>query len=44
MFWACAQLEGNRERLALHCLALSGYAVYLPRLRDAGASTAARSP
>jgi transcriptional antiterminator RfaH len=34
MFWACAQLEGNRERLALHCLSLAGYAVYLPRLRE----------
>jgi transcriptional antiterminator RfaH len=30
---ACAQLEANRERLALHCLRLRGFEVYLPRLR-----------
>ena len=34
MFWACAQLEGNRERLALHCLELGGFTTYLPRLRE----------
>jgi transcription antitermination factor NusG len=32
-YWACAQLEANRERLALHCLALAGYQTYLPRIR-----------
>jgi transcriptional antiterminator RfaH len=32
-YWACAQLEANRERLALHCLSLRGFEVYLPRLR-----------
>ena len=32
-YWACAQLEANRERLALHCLRLRGFEVYLPRLR-----------
>jgi transcriptional antiterminator RfaH len=32
-YCACAQLEANRERLALHCLALRGFEVYLPRLR-----------
>jgi transcriptional antiterminator RfaH len=32
-YWACAQLEANRERLALHCLELGGYQVYMPRLR-----------
>jgi transcriptional antiterminator RfaH len=32
-YWACAQLEANRERLALHCLTLRGFEVYLPRLR-----------
>jgi transcriptional antiterminator RfaH len=32
-FWACAQLEANRERLALYCLGLRGFEVYLPRLR-----------
>src|SRR5262245_58009936 len=33
-FWACAQLQPQRERLALHCLTLAGYATYLPRLRE----------
>ena len=33
-FWACAQLQPQRERLALHCLALAGYDTYLPRLRQ----------
>jgi transcriptional antiterminator RfaH len=32
-YWACAQLEANRERLALHCLGLRGFEIYLPRLR-----------
>jgi transcriptional antiterminator RfaH len=32
-YWACAQLEADRERLALHCLGLRGFEVYLPRLR-----------
>ena len=32
-YLACAQLEANRERLALHCLSLRGFEVYLPRLR-----------
>jgi transcriptional antiterminator RfaH len=32
-FWACAQLEAHRERLALHTLAIAGYTTYLPRLR-----------
>jgi transcriptional antiterminator RfaH len=31
-YWACAQLEANRERLALHCLGLAGYETYLPRI------------
>jgi transcriptional antiterminator RfaH len=31
-FWACAQPQ--RERLALHTLALAGYVTYLPRLRQ----------
>jgi transcriptional antiterminator RfaH len=30
---ACAQLENNREKLALHCLGLAGYQTYLPRIR-----------
>jgi transcriptional antiterminator RfaH len=32
VYWACAQI--NRERLALHCLGLAGYEVYLPRIRS----------
>jgi transcriptional antiterminator RfaH len=32
-YWACAQLEANRERSALHCLGLAGYQTYLPRIR-----------
>jgi transcriptional antiterminator RfaH len=31
-YWACAQLEAHRERLALHTLDLAGYATYLPRV------------
>jgi len=34
MFWACAQIEPYRERLALHCLGLNGFEVYCPRLRE----------
>ena len=33
-YWACARLEPHRERLALHCLELNGFKVYLPRLRE----------
>src|SRR5262245_17691952 len=33
-FWACAQLQPQRERLAQHCLTLNGYETYLPRLRE----------
>lgn len=33
-YWACAQLQPQRERLALHCLTLAGYTTYLPRLRQ----------
>jgi transcriptional antiterminator RfaH len=33
VFWACAQLECHRERLALHCLGLAGFQTYMPRLR-----------
>src|SRR6516225_5802020 len=32
-YWCVARLEANRERLAVHCLGLAGYEVYLPRLR-----------
>lgn len=44
MFWACAQLQGNREKLALHTLALQGFTTYLPRLRVRRASGARKVP
>jgi transcriptional antiterminator RfaH len=31
-YWCCAQIEGNREGLALHCLNLAGFTVYAPRI------------
>jgi transcriptional antiterminator RfaH len=43
-YWACARLETNRERLALHCLGLAGYQVYLPRIRVRKLKTAALFP
>jgi transcriptional antiterminator RfaH len=33
-FWAAAQLQPQRERLAQHCLTLAGYETYAPRLRE----------
>ena len=33
-YWAVARLEPHRERVALHHLALAGFATYLPRLRE----------
>jgi transcriptional antiterminator RfaH len=33
-YWAVVRLEAQRERLALHCLGLAGYATYFPRLRE----------
>jgi transcriptional antiterminator RfaH len=34
MYWTAAQLEPNRERLALHCLSkVNGFEVYSPRIR-----------
>jgi transcriptional antiterminator RfaH len=33
-FWAAAQLQPQRDGLALHCLAAAGYQVYAPRLRE----------
>src|SRR6516164_9730467 len=33
-YWTVARLEPRRERLALHCLGLAGFRVYLPRLRE----------
>jgi len=32
--WIAARIEPRREALALHCLALNGYATYLPRIRE----------
>jgi transcriptional antiterminator RfaH len=33
-YWACVQLEPNRERLAFHCLSkVNGFEVYSPRIR-----------
>jgi transcriptional antiterminator RfaH len=33
-YWACAQLEPNRERLALHCLQeVAGFTTYCPRIQ-----------
>jgi transcriptional antiterminator RfaH len=32
-FWAAAQLETHRERLALHFLGLNGFTTYAPRIR-----------
>jgi transcriptional antiterminator RfaH len=42
-YWACAQLEAKRERLALHCLSLRGFEVYLPRLRVKRATPARKT-
>jgi transcriptional antiterminator RfaH len=33
-FWTVARLQPQRERLALHCLALYGFETYLPRVRE----------
>jgi len=33
-FWAAAQLQPQRDQLALHCLRLFGFETYAPRLRD----------
>jgi transcriptional antiterminator RfaH len=33
-FWCAAQLQPQRDGLALHCLAAAGYQVYAPRLRE----------
>jgi transcriptional antiterminator RfaH len=33
-FWACAQLEPNRTRIALHLLAQEKFTVYAPKLRE----------
>jgi len=33
-YWCCAQIEQSRDRLAWHCLTLSGYKVYQPLLHE----------
>ena len=33
-YWTAAQLEPNRERIALHLLARENFTVYAPRLRE----------
>jgi transcription antitermination factor NusG len=34
VYWACAQLQPQRERLALHCLQqVAGFTTYCPRIR-----------
>jgi transcription antitermination factor NusG len=32
-YWACAQLQTHRERLALHFLDLNGFTTYAPRIQ-----------
>jgi transcriptional antiterminator RfaH len=44
MYWCCGQLDGRRERLALHCLGLSGYEVYVPRIQAPRKATVALFP
>jgi transcription antitermination factor NusG len=43
-YWCCGQLDGRRERLALHCLGLAGYDVYVPRIRAPRKATVALFP
>jgi transcriptional antiterminator RfaH len=38
-FWSVARLQPQRERLALKCLALRGFEVYLPRVRETRATS-----
>ena len=33
-YWAAVRIQTHHERLALHCLGLAGFEVYLPRLRE----------
>ena len=33
-YWSAARYMPQQERLALHCLGLAGFDVYLPRLRE----------
>jgi transcription antitermination factor NusG len=34
-YWACAQIDGRHEALALRCLSIAGYNTYQPRVRSA---------
>lgn len=43
-YWCCAQLDGRRERLALHCLGLAGYTVYQPRIKASRHTSVALFP
>jgi hypothetical protein len=33
-YWAAAQLQPQRDGLALHCLQQAGFETYAPRLRE----------
>jgi transcriptional antiterminator RfaH len=44
MYWCCGQLDGRRERLALHYLGLAGYEVYVPRIKAPRQAIAALFP
>jgi transcription antitermination factor NusG len=47
MYWACARLDGQHQRLALYCLGLRGFETYLPRIKlrqEAKARTAPLFP
>src|SRR5262249_29734657 len=33
-YWCACRLQPHREALALHCLTISGFETYYPRLRD----------
>jgi transcriptional antiterminator RfaH len=43
-YWACAQLDQRRERLALHYLDLAGFSTYVPRVRGSRRTIAALFP
>ena len=42
MYWACAQVEPRRERLASYTLGLAGYEIYQPLLREQRRSRSGR--
>lgn len=43
-YWACAQLETNRERLAIHTLGLAGYPTYAPHTASSKRPTSRSVP